>query len=109
MGVARTILERLAIGISHRQARDCHPLHRKDFDCMEVEESPSGRPPPFTFSFGNASLALEQCTHRNLQPGPLNTYNGWLERNGKCAKGKKESPFACQCPGMLLTWVVLVP
>jgi hypothetical protein len=29
-----------------------------------------------TFSFGNALLALEQCTLRNLQPGPLNTYNG---------------------------------
>ena len=26
------------------------------------------------YSFGNALLALEQCIRRNLQPGPLNTY-----------------------------------
>ena len=32
------------------------------------------------FSFGNALLALEQCIKRNLQPGPLNTYRGWLEK-----------------------------
>jgi hypothetical protein len=32
------------------------------------------------FSLGNALLALEQCIRRNLQPGPLNTYHGWLER-----------------------------
>ncbi|PYU66372.1 MAG: hypothetical protein DMG56_00355 [Acidobacteria bacterium] len=90
MGVARTILERLAIGISHRQARDCHPLASQGTSTvLEVEESPSGRTPPFTFSFGNASLALEQCTHRNLQPGPLNTYNGWLERKRQVRKGEK--------------------
>src|SRR3974390_1267811 len=32
------------------------------------------------YSFGNALLALDRCTRRNLQPGRLNTYNGWLKR-----------------------------
>ena len=41
------------------------------------------------YSFGNALLALEQCTRRNLQPGPLNTYNGWLERKRQVCKGEK--------------------
>jgi len=48
-----------------------------------------------TFSFGNALLALEQCTRRNLQPGPLNTYNGWLERKRQVRKGEK---------GLTLCW-----
>ncbi len=55
MGVARTILERLAIGIGHRQARDCHRLasqgtstvleveESRTSTVLEVEESPSGR------------------------------------------------------------------
>jgi hypothetical protein len=34
-------------------------------------------------------LALEQCARRNLQPGPLNTYNGWLERKRQVRKGEK--------------------
>jgi antirestriction protein ArdC len=41
------------------------------------------------YSFGNALLALEQCTRRNLQPGPLNTYQGWLERKRQVRKGEK--------------------
>jgi hypothetical protein len=41
------------------------------------------------YSFGNALLALEQCTRRNLQPGPLNTYNGWLEKKRQVRKGEK--------------------
>lgn len=41
------------------------------------------------YSFGNALLALEQCTRRNLQPGPLNTYRGWLERNRQVRKGER--------------------
>jgi antirestriction protein ArdC len=40
------------------------------------------------YSFGNALLALEQCTRRNLQPGPLNTYRGWLERNRHVRTGE---------------------
>jgi hypothetical protein len=51
-------------------------------------------------SFGNALLALEQCTRRNLQPGPLNTYNGWLERKRQVRKGEKGitlcMPMACK-------------
>ena len=41
------------------------------------------------YSFGNALLALEQCVRRNLQPGPLNTYHGWLERKRQVRKGEK--------------------
>jgi len=41
------------------------------------------------YSFGNAVLALEQCIRRNLQPGPLNTYRGWLERKRQVRKGEK--------------------
>jgi antirestriction protein ArdC len=40
------------------------------------------------YSFGNALLALEQCVRRNLQPGPLNTYRGWLERKRQVRKGE---------------------
>lgn len=41
------------------------------------------------YSFGNALLALEQCIKRNLQPGPLNTYRGWLEKKRQVRKGEK--------------------
>lgn len=41
------------------------------------------------YSFGNALLALEQCTRRNLQPGPLNTYRGWLEKERQVRKGER--------------------
>jgi antirestriction factor ArdC-like protein len=41
------------------------------------------------YSFGNALLAFEQCVKRNLQPGPLNTYRGWLEKKRQVRKGEK--------------------
>jgi antirestriction protein ArdC len=41
------------------------------------------------YSFGNALLALEQCVRRNLQPGPLNTYCGWIERKRQVRKGER--------------------
>src|SRR5436190_3052901 len=41
------------------------------------------------YSFGNALLALEQCIRRDLQPGPLNTYRGWLEKRRQVRKGEK--------------------
>jgi antirestriction protein ArdC len=41
------------------------------------------------YSFGNALLALAQCIRRNLQPGPLNTYHGWLEKKRRVRKGEK--------------------
>jgi antirestriction protein ArdC len=40
------------------------------------------------YSFGNALLALEQCVRRNLPPGPLNTYRGWLEHKRQVRKGE---------------------
>jgi hypothetical protein len=44
MGMARRILERLAIGIGHRQARDCHRLASQGIPTvLEVEGSPSER------------------------------------------------------------------
>jgi hypothetical protein len=52
------------------------------------------------YSLGNALIALEQCMRRNLQPGPLNTYNGWLERKRQVRKGEKGialcMPMACK-------------
>ncbi|MGC1417188.1 MAG: ArdC-like ssDNA-binding domain-containing protein [Candidatus Acidiferrum sp.] len=41
------------------------------------------------YSFGNALLALEQCVRRGLQPGPLNTYRGWVERKRHVRKGER--------------------
>ena len=47
MGMARTILERLAIGIGHRQARDCHRLASQGIPTvLEVEESPISKDDP---------------------------------------------------------------
>ena len=47
MGMAGTILERLAIGIGYRQAPDCHRLASQRIPTvLEVEESPSGRATP---------------------------------------------------------------
>ena len=44
MGMARTIVERLAIGIAYREARDRHRLASQGIPTvLEVEESPSGR------------------------------------------------------------------
>jgi hypothetical protein len=44
MDMALTILERLAIGIGHRQTRDHHRLASKGIPApLELEESPSGR------------------------------------------------------------------
>ncbi len=41
------------------------------------------------YSFGNALLALEQCLRRRLEPGPLNTYRGWLERKRQVRRGER--------------------
>lgn len=40
------------------------------------------------YSFGNALLALEQCARRNLQPGQLTTYRGWIEHKRQVRKGE---------------------
>jgi antirestriction protein ArdC len=41
------------------------------------------------YSFGNALLALEQCISRKIEPGPLNSYNGWLTLKRQVRKGEK--------------------
>lgn len=41
------------------------------------------------YSFGNALLALEQCLRRKLEPGPLNTYRGWLQRKRQVRRGER--------------------
>lgn len=41
------------------------------------------------YSFGNALLALSQCHERKLQPGPLNTYQGWQELGRQVRKGER--------------------
>jgi hypothetical protein len=52
-------------------------------------------------------LALEQCIRRNLQPGPLNTYQGWLERKRQVRKGEKGITLNGQplgCPFSIFRW-----
>ena len=41
------------------------------------------------YSFGNALLALEQCISRKIEPGPLNSYKGWLAFKRQVRKGQK--------------------
>jgi len=41
------------------------------------------------YSFGNALLAMQQCVRRKLEPGPLNTYRGWLERKRQVRRGER--------------------
>ena len=41
------------------------------------------------YSFGNALLALEQCISRKVEPGPLNSYRGWLALKRQVRKGEK--------------------
>ena len=41
------------------------------------------------YSFGNALLALEQCISRKIEPGPLNSYKGWLALKRQVRKGEK--------------------
>jgi antirestriction protein ArdC len=41
------------------------------------------------YSFGNALLALEQCIGRKIEPGPLNSYKGWLMLKRQVRKGEK--------------------
>jgi hypothetical protein len=36
-----------------------------------------------------ALLAVEECIRRSLQPGPLNTYRGWLESKRQVRKGER--------------------
>lgn len=41
------------------------------------------------FSVGNQVLALIQCLLRNIEPGPIHTYRGWLKLGRQVRKGEK--------------------
>jgi len=41
------------------------------------------------YSFGNGLLALEQCLSRKIEPGPLNSYRGWVALNRQVRKREK--------------------
>jgi antirestriction protein ArdC len=41
------------------------------------------------YSIGNALLALSQCLQRKLNPGPLNTFDGWLKLGRYVKKGER--------------------
>jgi len=56
------------------------------------------------YSFGNALLALEQCISRKIEPGPLNSYKGWLALKRQVRKGEKG---LCLC--MPMTYKKRVP
>lgn len=41
------------------------------------------------YSFGNQLSALFQCMLRKIEPGPINTFRGWLELGRHVKKGEK--------------------
>src|SRR2546421_7213524 len=41
------------------------------------------------YSIGNQLLALIQCKMRGIQPGPISTYPGWLEKGRHVRKGER--------------------
>src|ERR1700682_931455 len=41
------------------------------------------------YSFGKSLLALEQTIGRKIEPGPLNSYKGWLQLKRQVRKGEK--------------------
>jgi hypothetical protein len=41
------------------------------------------------YSLGNQLAALLQCQLLNIEPGPIDTYKGWLEKNRHVRKGEK--------------------
>lgn len=41
------------------------------------------------YSIGNQLLALSQCRQRSLQPGPLSTFPGWIEKGRYVRKGER--------------------
>ncbi len=43
----------------------------------------------WNYSVGNQLLVLFQCTLRQLDPGPINTYLGWKELGRSVVKGEK--------------------
>ncbi len=43
----------------------------------------------WSYSVGNQLLALFQCLERHLDPGPINTFHGWIELGRHVKKGEK--------------------
>jgi antirestriction protein ArdC len=43
----------------------------------------------YNYSVGNQLLALSQCYHRNIQPGPISTYQGWLNLKRQVKRGER--------------------
>ena len=41
------------------------------------------------YSLGNQIAAIVQCNQRQIEPGPINTYAGWLSLNRQVKKGEK--------------------
>ena len=41
------------------------------------------------FSLGNRIAAIFQCNQRGIEPGPINTYPGWLSLNRQVKKGER--------------------
>lgn len=61
------------------------------------------------YSIGNALLALEQCIRRNLPPGPLNTFRGWMERKRQVRHGEKGITLCMPMPFKRTTQTEDVP
>src|SRR5215472_3600539 len=41
------------------------------------------------YSIGNALEALSQCAARGIEPGPINSYQGWKELGRQVRKGER--------------------
>jgi hypothetical protein len=41
------------------------------------------------YSLGNQIAALVQCQIRKIEPGPINTYQGWISLNRQVKRGEK--------------------
>ena len=41
------------------------------------------------YSLGNQIAALVQCHTRSIEPGPIDTYKGWIEKSRQVRKGEK--------------------
>ena len=40
------------------------------------------------YSLGNQILAMVQCQMRGIEPGPINTYPGWVQLGRQVKKGE---------------------
>src|SRR6185503_19583671 len=41
------------------------------------------------YSLGNQLAALLQCHRHSIEPGPIDTYKGWLDKGRQVRKGEK--------------------